>query len=294
MDLFVDCCQLSVCWRWGTCQVVMSPWRWMYHCFRTAGYNGKATRSVTVLHQAAAGSISGVAPASDKRESWRGREQEREGEWWVSHRKEKLGRERVSRGIEKEPVRVRPRSTSNQGHFLFFSPPLSSLFPTWAFSSLQDPMITGQLSKPLLSLRSNMSVAELRADDKAATPDSDLNDEPLLLPSEATDREGTPNKLYGKSTYTSRPSVLLHKAAGWGLGENWYKQRASSAGTGVSSGKLSAATSKCLDLLMVKLVLIEFIHLQTSENVHKYLSCSIFLFYCMLVLNKLWLEGKSI
>lgn len=36
--------------------------------FRTAGYNGKATPSVTVLHQAAAGSISGVAPASDKRE----------------------------------------------------------------------------------------------------------------------------------------------------------------------------------------------------------------------------------
>ncbi|XP_060950192.1 POU domain, class 6, transcription factor 2 [Limanda limanda] len=63
--------------------------------------------------------------------------------------------------------------------------------------SLQDPMITGQLSKPLLSLRSNMSAAELRADDKAATPDSELNDEPLLLPSEATDREGTPNKLYG-------------------------------------------------------------------------------------------------
>lgn len=48
--------------------------------FRTGGYNGKATPSVTVLHQAAAGSISGVAPSSDKRESWRGREQEREGE----------------------------------------------------------------------------------------------------------------------------------------------------------------------------------------------------------------------
>ena len=62
-------------------------------------------------------------------------------------------------------------------------------------------MITGQLSKPLLSLRSDMSAAELRADDKAATPDSDLNDEPLLLPSEATDREGTPNKLYGKSAH---------------------------------------------------------------------------------------------
>ncbi|CAB1448655.1 unnamed protein product [Pleuronectes platessa] len=60
-------------------------------------------------------------------------------------------------------------------------------------------MITGQLSKPLLSLRSNMSAAELRADDKAATPDSELNDEPLLLPSEATDREGTPNKLYAHS-----------------------------------------------------------------------------------------------
>lgn len=60
-------------------------------------------------------------------------------------------------------------------------------------------MITGQLSKPLLSLRSDMNAAELRADDKAATPDSDLNDEPLLLPSEAADREGTPSKLYSKS-----------------------------------------------------------------------------------------------
>lgn len=59
-------------------------------------------------------------------------------------------------------------------------------------------MITGQLSKPLLSLRSDMSAAELRADDKAATPDSDLNDEPLLLSSETADREGTPNKLYSK------------------------------------------------------------------------------------------------
>lgn len=103
----------------------------------------------------------------------------------------------MSRDIEKDPVRVRRRSTSNQGCFSLFFP--SSLFPTWAPSSLQDPMITGQLSKPLLSLRSDMSAAELRADDKAATSDSDLNDEPLLLPSEATDREGTPNKLYGKS-----------------------------------------------------------------------------------------------
>lgn len=60
-------------------------------------------------------------------------------------------------------------------------------------------MITGQLSKPLLSLRSEMSAAELRAEDKAATPDSKLNDEPLLLSSEATGREDTPNKLYGES-----------------------------------------------------------------------------------------------
>lgn len=62
-----------------------------------------------------------------------------------------------------------------------------------------DPMITGQLSKPLLSLRSEMSVAELRAEDKAATPDSELNDESLLLSSEARDREDIPNKLYGES-----------------------------------------------------------------------------------------------
>ncbi|KAM9827462.1 POU domain, class 6, transcription factor 2 [Neosynchiropus ocellatus] len=73
-------------------------------------------------------------------------------------------------------------------------------------------MITGQLSKPLLSLRSDMSAAELRADDKVATPDSDLNDEPLLLPSDAADREGTPAKLYGardgsvQSDISSSPS----------------------------------------------------------------------------------------
>lgn len=71
-------------------------------------------------------------------------------------------------------------------------------------------MITGQLSKPLLSLRSDMNAAELRADDKAATPDSDLNDEPLLLPSEAADREGSPTKLYSKSPLFSL-SVLAVK-----------------------------------------------------------------------------------
>lgn len=93
---------------------------------------------------------------------------------------------------------MRRRSTSNQGSLLFyFSPP--PLFPTWASSSLQDPMITGQLSKPLLSLRSDMSAAEIRADGKAGSPDSDLNDEPLLLSSEAADAEGSANKLYGES-----------------------------------------------------------------------------------------------
>lgn len=92
----------------------------MYCRFRTAGYNGKARRSVTVLHQAAAGSISGVAPASDKRESWRGREQEREGEWWVSDRKEKLGRKRVGRDIVKELVRWDAETHLTRGVFSFF------------------------------------------------------------------------------------------------------------------------------------------------------------------------------
>ncbi|TNN65784.1 POU domain, class 6, transcription factor 2 [Liparis tanakae] len=83
----------------------------------------------------------------------------------------------------------------------------------------EDPMITGQLSKPLLSLRSDMSAAELRADDKAATSDSDLNDEPLLLPSDATEREGTPNKLYGKSAPV-RPFSFMEL-----LAEVWWRQR---------------------------------------------------------------------
>ncbi|XP_035468790.1 POU domain, class 6, transcription factor 2 isoform X1 [Scophthalmus maximus] len=113
--------------------------------------------------------------------------------------------------------------------------------------SLQDPMITGQLSKPLLSLRSNMSMAELRADDKAATPDSELNDEPLLLPSEATDRDGTPNKLYGardgsiQSDASSSPleqSQLGQSHPGYPMGPQslLVAQQLASAVGGVMSG----------------------------------------------------------
>nr|XP_020475441.1 POU domain, class 6, transcription factor 2 isoform X2 [Monopterus albus] len=108
-------------------------------------------------------------------------------------------------------------------------------------------MITGQLSKPLLSLRSDMSAAELRADDKAATPDSDLNDEALLLPSEATDREGTPNKLYGArdgsvqsdaSSSPSEQSQLGHSHPGYPMGPQslLVAQQLASAVGGVMSG----------------------------------------------------------
>ncbi|XP_030254512.1 POU domain, class 6, transcription factor 2 isoform X2 [Sparus aurata] len=114
-------------------------------------------------------------------------------------------------------------------------------------SSLQDPMITGQLSKPLLSLRSDMSAAELRADDKAATSDSDLNDEPLLLPSEATDREGTPNKLYGArdgsvqsdaSSSPSEQSQLGQSHPGYPMGPQslLVAQQLANAVGGVMSG----------------------------------------------------------
>nr|KAF6470138.1 POU class 6 homeobox 2 [Molossus molossus] len=59
----------------------------------------------------------------------------------------------------------------------------------------EDPMIAGQVSKPLLSVRSEMN-AELRGEDKAATSDSELN-EPLLAPVESNDSEDTPSKLFG-------------------------------------------------------------------------------------------------
>lgn len=58
-------------------------------------------------------------------------------------------------------------------------------------------MIAGQVSKPSLSVRSEMN-AELRGEDQAATSDSELN-EPLLAPVESNDSEDTPSKLFGKS-----------------------------------------------------------------------------------------------
>ncbi|XP_054416543.1 POU domain, class 6, transcription factor 2 isoform X2 [Pongo abelii] len=58
-----------------------------------------------------------------------------------------------------------------------------------------DPMIAGQVSKPLLSVRSEMN-AELRGEDKAATSDSELN-ESLLAPVESNDSEDIPSKLFG-------------------------------------------------------------------------------------------------
>lgn len=98
-----------------------------------------------------------------------------------------------------DPVRVNqcvPKLTS----LLLPFPPLIVL-PTWSF--LQDPMITGQLSKPLLPLRADMDACELRDDDKAASPDSELNDEPLLLSADTDSEE----KMYGESQPSS--SLIL-------------------------------------------------------------------------------------
>ncbi|XP_062336340.1 POU domain, class 6, transcription factor 2-like [Osmerus eperlanus] len=82
-------------------------------------------------------------------------------------------------------------------------------------------MITGQLSKPLLSLRSEMSAAELRADDKApASPDSELNDDPLLLSSDANDREDTPNKLYGAREGSVQSDASSSPSEQGGLGQS--------------------------------------------------------------------------
>uniref|UniRef100_A0A4X2KY99 POU domain protein n=2 Tax=Vombatus ursinus TaxID=29139 RepID=A0A4X2KY99_VOMUR len=87
---------------------------------------------------------------------------------------------------------------------------------------MSDPMIAGQVSKPslLLSVRSEMN-AELRGEDQAATPDSELN-EPLLAPGESNDSQDAPSKLFGArgnpppadtSAADQHPSAQAHPAA---------------------------------------------------------------------------------
>ncbi|XP_062481429.1 POU domain, class 6, transcription factor 2 isoform X3 [Pezoporus occidentalis] len=66
-------------------------------------------------------------------------------------------------------------------------------------------MIAGQVSKPLLSLQSEMN-AELRGEDKAATSDNELN-EPLLAPVESNDSEDTPSKLFEARGNTVLPDT---------------------------------------------------------------------------------------
>ncbi|KAL6462631.1 hypothetical protein MHYP_G00290530 [Metynnis hypsauchen] len=66
-------------------------------------------------------------------------------------------------------------------------------------------MITGQLSKPLLPLRAEMEGAELQEDERAASPDSETNDEPLLLPPDADDNDklyAEFDRIWGKLAHT--------------------------------------------------------------------------------------------
>ncbi|XP_076147287.1 POU domain, class 6, transcription factor 2 [Alosa pseudoharengus] len=102
-------------------------------------------------------------------------------------------------------------------------------------------MITGQLSKPLLSLRGDMDASELHADDKPGSPDSDLTDEPLLMSADADD------KLYGarggsaQSDASSSPSEQSqlgqsHPAYPVGPQSLLVAQQLASAVSGVMSG----------------------------------------------------------
>ncbi|KAF4075863.1 hypothetical protein AMELA_G00223780 [Ameiurus melas] len=102
-------------------------------------------------------------------------------------------------------------------------------------------MITGQLSKPLLSLRGEMEGAELREDERAPSPDSETNEEPLLLPPDGED------KLYGvrggsvQSDASSSPSeqghmCQPHPAYPVGPQSILVAQQLASAMSGVMSG----------------------------------------------------------
>ncbi|XP_042607953.1 POU domain, class 6, transcription factor 2 isoform X2 [Cyprinus carpio] len=101
-------------------------------------------------------------------------------------------------------------------------------------------MITGQLSKPLLPLRADMDACELRDDDKAASPDSELNEEPLLLSAD-TDSE----KMYGgrvgsvQSDASSSPTEhghMAHPTYPVGPQSLLVAQQLASAVSGVMSG----------------------------------------------------------
>ncbi|XP_059380400.1 POU domain, class 6, transcription factor 2 isoform X2 [Carassius carassius] len=101
-------------------------------------------------------------------------------------------------------------------------------------------MITGQLSKPLLPLRADMDACELRDDDKAASPDSELNEEPLLLSAD-TDSE----KMYGgrvgsvQSDASSSPTEhghMTHPTYPVGPQSLLVAQQLASAVSGVMSG----------------------------------------------------------
>lgn len=96
-----------------------------------------------------------------------------------------------------DPQRVNQCAPKLTSLLLPFFPPSLSSRPGPSSTRLQDPMITGQLSKPLLPLRADMDACELRDDDKAASPDSELNEEPLLLSADTDSEE----KMYGESSF---------------------------------------------------------------------------------------------
>ncbi|KAK1806177.1 hypothetical protein P4O66_000069 [Electrophorus voltai] len=103
------------------------------------------------------------------------------------------------------------------------------------------PMITGQLSKPLLSLRGDMEAADMQEDGRGPSSDSETNDEPLLLPPD-TDAD---DKLYGgrdgsvqsdASSSTSEQGPMSHPAYPVGPQSLLVAQQLASAVSGVMSG----------------------------------------------------------
>ncbi|KAL7976839.1 hypothetical protein Chor_008788, partial [Crotalus horridus] len=75
-----------------------------------------------------------------------------------------------------------------------------------------DPMITGQVSKLLLSVQSEMN-AELRGEDKAAASEDEL-DKSLLVAVESNDNEDTPSKLFEEERKQIKLSYLEEPTSG--------------------------------------------------------------------------------